>query len=175
MDTIIYKGGIDQKYLKKYMAAKALTWDEIVAILDALPKDKQGDLNRIFQNTSGILMSLVMLFLKSAKEEEDIVELERIKRIVNSCPIDEKFIRMKDKIWAVRQHIFDENAAHFLNKDYSALIKRDKNQAFIECLMEIAKTIYCNLSMAEKMIIFAKAKQLVEQVEKFKDLVNEPK
>lgn len=157
------------------MAAKALTWDEIVAMLNALPKDRQSELDTIFQHFFSATMSVVMLIRKLTKEEDEIIELERIKRIVNMCPKDELFIRAKDKIWNVRQQLLTENADYFLNKDYSAFIKKDHNQAFIECLMEIVKARYANTTDAEKGILFGKARVLIEQIEKFKNLVNEPK
>ena len=153
--------------------ARALTWDEIVVLLNAMPKDKQPQLNKIFNDASNVLMSLVTTCIKTTKDEEDIVELERLKRIMKACPPDEMFIRIKDKIWTVREHLLTGNAKYFLEKDYSSLIKKDGNQSFIESLMEIIKTLYLVASDAEKRVYFQKAKILVELVDQFRILVGD--
>ena len=162
------------RFLSK-AAVRALTWDEIVVMLNALPKDKQYELDKIFQKVSSTLMSLIMMTLKVTKEEDEIIELERIKRIVNMCPKDELFIRIKDKIWAVRQQLDAEDADYFLNKDYSAMVRRDHNQAFVEAMMEILKLRYYNSTAAEKKVYFAKGRILIAEVAAFKDLVGESK
>lgn len=128
-------------------------------------------LNDLYNTQSQIFNSIVTMVKKQLTDEEDLVEVERLQRILNLAPVDEKFIRTKDKIWAVREHIINKNAKFFLDRDYSKQIKKDGNQVFLETLISLIKEQYNALSAKDQNFYWEKASQLLIQVCKYHKLL----
>ena len=106
-------------------------------------------------------------------DDLEIVELERIKRLINFTPKDEKFIRSKGKVWAVRDHILNKDAKYFLEKDYSTIIKKDHNQAMLETLVELIKEKFENMNDKEQNFYWQKAALLLNCVVRYKRLIGD--
>ena len=153
---------------------KALDENSYNALQKRLATVDPTKLNKIYSDYGGHINKLIMLCLRQTKDEYELVELDCIKRIVNLAPADERFLRSKDKVWAVRQHIQDKNEKYFMTKDYSHLIKKDRNQSMLETIMAIAKNGFAKLSAAEKDKYWKIGNDLVSLIEAFKKLTNEP-
>jgi hypothetical protein len=152
--------------------AKPLTDAEVDEIMRRISRCDQKVITDIFEEFCNTLNSIIILVLKQLKDEREIVQLEQLRRVLNITPAFEKFIRAKDKVWAVRNHIVNKNAKYFLEKDYSSLIKKDSRQTFIESLMEIVRDNFEPLSDSEKDLYWRKASRLLNCVARFKQLTD---
>jgi len=112
--------------------------------------------------------------LDPVEDEDDLVEVERLYRIIALLPNDELFIRSKDKIWSARKQILDKNMDWFISRDYTALIKKDQKQVMIETLLRIFRTKYHSLSDEEKEFYWNKIFGILNLVAKYKKLTGEP-
>ena len=128
--------------------------------------------NEIFRSYTNAINSMLALALKQSVDEDEAVEIEQLRRVIMLCPLEEKFIRTRDKIWGARKHIVNRNADYFLKKDYSKIIKRDANQAFIEALIEIVKNRFETLDDEMKEAYWQKAAYLLNCVVRFKKAIN---
>lgn len=141
----------------------------LLATLDA------KELNEICDGYTQQIKSLISTVRKSmdpVEDEDDLVELERLSRILGFCAADEIFIRSKDKIWAAREHIINKNADWFLNRDYSKLIKKDQKQTLIETIVRFIREKYVALSEEEQNIYWRKAGELLMFVCRYKQLTD---
>jgi hypothetical protein len=129
--------------------------------------------NEIFVSYSQCINSILALVLKQCDDDEEAVDIEQFRRVLQMCPLEEKFIRTKGKVWVSRHHIINKNAVYFLNKDYSKLIKRDGNQALIESLMEIVKARYGEISTSNQEMYWSKAAKLLNIVARFRKAMSE--
>lgn len=146
--------------------------------IGSLPVSKQNQVAKIIQGYSNTISAVINMSktkvdtdLKTSTNrtdiedlEEIVVNLEQLTRILNLCPLEEKFIRTKDKVFAARQYILNKDADHFLNKDYSAIVKKDHNQAFIERMMEIVQESYRRFTPEELERYWIKAAELLRYV-----------
>jgi len=130
-------------------------------------------LTDIYNTCSQVINSLLVIILKQTDDEEEIVEVERLKRVINLAPVEERFIRTKDKIWAAREHILNKNADWFLNRDYKNLIKKDHNQVLIETIVSLVKDRYNSLNEEDREKYWEKAILLLRNVARFKKLIGE--
>lgn len=150
-----------------------LTDDDCNRLMQKIIKADATEMNDIFRTYSNTITAILTMVIKNAQDDEDIVEIERIKRIINFAPIEEKFIRSKDKIWAVRHHILNKNLQYFMEKDYSAVIKRDHNQAMLEAIVEIIKNGIAKLSQDDLDFYWKKAALMLKCAARFKKAVGE--
>ena len=152
---------------------KELTKKEIQEIQQKLAKVDQTELNKIFISYKQIITSLITLVKEQAKQnndEDDIVVLEQLARIVSLAPLDEIFIRSHDEIWDYKEQILTKDSDFFLNKNYSLVIKKDKNQQFLETLIAIIKTNFPILDKKEQNFYWVKVASLLNAVIKYKKL-----
>jgi hypothetical protein len=147
---------------------KPLSEDDVLNEMKALNSIPPDQMNKIINNYTNALAAMLTMSVENTSEEEQIVELEQIKRIMGLCPSVEKFIRSKDKVWGARKHILDRNADYFMNKDYGKLIKKDANQAFIESIIELIKDRYDNMEKKELDFYWDKATVMLRCVATFK-------
>lgn len=119
------------------------------------------------------LITYVRKSLNPKTDEDDIIEIDRIMRIVNMCPKDDLFIRSKDKIWHARNHILSKDAKWFLDRDYSGLIKKDHKQRMIETIIKMTRSRYLQLTDSERDFYWEKAFEMLRLVATFKKLTNE--
>lgn len=152
---------------------KALDDDTLNNLQKRLATVNPTELNKIYSDYGGLINKLILLCLKQTKDESEKVELECIKRIVNLAPSDERFLRSKDKIWAVRSYILEKKEDYFLNKDYSHLIKKDRNQAMLETIMAIAKNGFKRLTPIEKDAYWTIGMDLLRLIAQFKKMTGE--
>jgi hypothetical protein len=153
--------------------AKPLSEADIEAQKKRLAEADPKELNEIFNTCSQVINSILVMVLKQTKDEEDIVEVERLKRVINLAPLDERFLRSKDKIWAAREHILNKNADWFLKRDYKGLIKKDHNQVLIETIVSLVKERYDSMSTEDREKYWQKAIMLLRNVGRYKKLIGE--
>lgn len=147
---------------------KPLSDDDILNETRALNSLSSDVMNKILEDYRNAIASMMTMMVENTKEEEQIVQLEQVKRVLGLCPDVEKFLRSKDKVWGVRKYILAKNADYFLNKDYSSLIKKDSKQAFIESLIELLKERYEEMDPRELAFYWEKASVLLNCVAQFK-------
>ena len=152
---------------------KPLSEADVANAMKKLASADPKELNDIFNKYAQALNGVLVMAQKQAVDETEIIEVERIKRIVNFVPVEERFIRTKDKIWAVREHIINKNAKYFMEKDYSAAIKKDGNQAMIETLVDLVKEKFATITEQEKDFYWKKGAMMLNCIVRFKKLVGE--
>jgi hypothetical protein len=130
-------------------------------------------LSDLFDEFGREINHLVLMVKRRTTDISELVQIERVVRLMGICPPDEKFLRVKDKVFAVREHILNKNAAYFLNKDYSGLIKKDSKQAFIESLVETIKNTYDELTDKEKEMYWDKGLKILRLVIEYRLLVGD--
>lgn len=157
-------------------APPPLTDADVEIILKRLSKLSSKDVNKIFDDYVNLIKTLISTVRKTLDfdDEDQIVELDRMIRIINLAPNDEIFIRSKDKIWFARSHIENKNEDWFINRDYSAHIKKDQKQVMIETLISIIQTGFSEMSPREKEVYWGKAQQMLDIVKRYKMLTGEP-
>jgi hypothetical protein len=119
------------------------------------------------------LINILKKTLNQKTDEMELVELDRLLRLIKLIPSDEVFIRIKDKLWAARDHILAKNSDWFLNRDYSRLIKKDKKQTMIETIINVVKIKYNALSIEEREFYWTAVFNLLNTVSVFKKLTGE--
>jgi predicted choloylglycine hydrolase len=152
---------------------KPLTDADVAQTIKRIADADANELNDIYNKYANAILSILTMGQKQTKDEDELVELDRLKRIINLTPSDERFIRTKDKVWAVREHIINKNAKFFIERDYSAAIKKDHNQGFIETLISIIKYKFTQLTKTEQDFYWKKAAILLNCVARFKKAVGE--
>lgn len=152
---------------------RAMSDDDVRNEMKVISKMPEVFTNSLFHGYSATIQSIVALALAHCDDDEDAAEIDSLRRLVKLCPLEELFIRTKDKVWAVRNHILGKNASYFLEKDYSGMIKQDSNKAFIETLMEIIKTNFQELDTSDQNEYWKKAATLLNYVGQFKKKMNE--
>jgi CII-binding regulator of phage lambda lysogenization HflD len=150
---------------------KPLTENDVLDEMKKIVKIPPKVLNEIFQTYSNTLTSLLSLAKQQCTDESDIVELERLKRVISLCPLEEKFIRTKDKIWSVRIQIIAKDSQYFIEKDYSANIKKDQNQIMMETLMELTVDKFSNMSDTHKEAYWKKLLVLLNLIARYKKAI----
>lgn len=163
----------EKKSEQHVQIARTLTDDDVAEMQKRISQANPDVINDIYRRYSDCLNGLISLAREQTTDETEIVELERLKRIINLAPIDERFIRSKDKIWNVREHIINKDSKFFMERDYSANIKKDHNQTFIETIIEITKDKFTTLSDKEKDFYWKKAATLLNCVVRFKKELGE--
>ena len=151
------------------MPAKALSDDDARQQLILLSKIDTTIAEKITQDFGNAVVKLVSITIAACQDDEDdLVELDRLQRILRNVPADEMFVRAKDKIWESRKHIIAKDIEHFLNRDYRKNIKRDHNQVFLESLVEIIKTRFSDLSPEDRELYWGYAATLLNLVTQYK-------
>ncbi len=146
---------------------------DVERIMSRIAQTDGKEANRIFDAFNVELNRLISTIRSQITEEHEIVECERIKRILGMLPVEQKFLRMKEKVWHVRRHIINKDRDFFFNRDYGKMIKRDKNQAFIEAAIEIVKAHFDVLTPAEKDFYWRSAAKMLKLVIDFKKELGE--
>lgn len=153
-----------------------LTDDDVLAVQKKLVNIDPKQLNEIYNTYKQTLNSMLAIAKEQAKmanEEDDIITIEHICRVLNLAPVDEIFIRSKEKIWHHQDKIIHRDAKYFIEKNYSAMIKKDKNQAFLESLISIIKSKFLELTKEQQNVYWARSAALLNCVIRFKKLVGE--
>lgn len=153
-----------------------ITDEDVAAVNRRLAKLDIKVMNEIFNTYIQQVKSLVNTAVKMLDPEEDedqLVELERVKRLVNFLPADECFIRSKDKIWWARKQILRKNAGWFLNRDYSNNIKKDHKQAMIETIIRAVQEKFPKMTTEEQDLFWTKGIQMLQVVAKYKKVSGE--
>jgi CII-binding regulator of phage lambda lysogenization HflD len=152
---------------------KALDDDDVNNMLRMTANANPDVINEIYRTYANTLNTILTMVQKQATEEEELVEVDRVKRIINMLPIEERFMRTKDKVWAVQDHIFNKNIKYFLDKDYSHIIKRDSKQVMIETLVELVKNRAIDLQPNEMDFYWNKAVILLNCIGRFKKAIGD--
>lgn len=146
------------------MTAVPLNEDDVNNEIKVLNMMDSEFTNKLFTDFSNTINSILTMALKQSETDMEKVELDRLCRILRLCPVEEKFIRAKDKIWNVRQHIANKNANYFIEKDYSVMIKKDGNQSFLETLTDIVRDRFEDMNDKEQALYWEKANKLLHCV-----------
>lgn len=155
---------------------KPLTDDDINASKAKLASLDGKKINEIcdgYTRQIKLLINTAKKTLSKKDDEDEIVELERLARLVALLPSDEIFLRSKDKIWHTRKQILDKNVEWFMNRDYSKNIKKDQKQTMIETIIKVVRRKFVALSEDEKNQYWMKAIELLRLVAEFKKLTGE--
>lgn len=157
---------------------KPLSEDDVLAVMKRLSNLDGNMVNEICNTYAKEIKRLVNTVERSLKEEKDdnedeLVEIDRLRRIISLCPTDELFIRSKDKIWYTRYQIVNKNSDWFLNRDYGSQIKKDHKKAMIETLIRLAQGRFNSLSAEEQDVYWDSAFKLLNIVSKYKKLTGE--
>jgi len=130
-------------------------------------------LDNIFTKYCQVLNSIIVNAKNQTNDEHELLEIDRVKRIINLCPVEERFIRTKDKVWAAREYLLNKNIDYFLKKDYSKIIKKDNKQTLIESILECTKTIFLSLSKEEQNVYWQKGAELIKYIVEYKQLIGD--
>ncbi len=152
---------------------KSFTTDEDIDRLRAqLSRVNPDELNKIyngFSNALGMIITLGIQNIKKYKGDNDeIANLERVRRIVNLAPNDEKLLRSKEKVWEVRKYIIEKDAEYFLKKDYSKYIRNDWKKEFITEVLLTVRNYYAVSNKEEQELYWKHANSLLYWVSYFK-------
>jgi len=157
---------------------KALDDEDVLKIYKIItdecknPKDLK-EFNNIATKYSLILFDILNICKKKhAKNESQKNSLDRLTNILRFCPHDEIFIRSMGKVWNVRDRFETRDVEYLMNRDYSALIKKDVKQDIILTIMDAVKKIFNTLPPQEKEYFWGKANELLSLITSFKKLVN---
>jgi len=154
----------------------SLSQNEVDNMINSFNNVDPDKINKILNNYSNCLSKMIAFTLSVVKkngDEDEIIEIEHLKRIIALCPIEERIIRTKDKVWDSREHILNRNADYFLNRDYSNMIKNDQNQAMIETLIDAVKNNYNKLSKEEKEYYWNGTIKMLKYVIEFKKITGD--
>lgn len=154
----------------------SLSQNEVDNMINSFNNVDPDKINKILNNYSNCLSKMIAFTLSVVKkngDEDEIIEIEHLKRIIALCPIEERIIRTKDKVWDSREHILNRNADYFLNRDYSNMIKNDQNQAMIETLIDSVKNNYNKLSKEEKEYYWNGTIKMLKYVIEFKKITGD--
>ena len=157
------------------LAPEPLSDDAVNAILIKMGKLNPKDINYIcdtFAQCINKLLKTILFTLDSYNDEDDIVEIDRLKRIIGLCPKDELFIRSKDKLWHTRYHIMEKNENWFFSYDYSKNIKKDFKQSMIETLIKLIMRKWKELTTDEKNKYWVEIIKMLQLVAMFKKLIS---
>lgn len=158
---------------KEFETAKPLTEQDIMLIRKRLANLESKSLDSILNSYSQLVSGIITMALKITKEDDEIAEIEHLRRLVIIVPKDELFIRSKDKIWDAREKILNKDADWFIKRDYSKLIKKDSKQTMIETLVNVVKRYYPELDDDEKNMYWKKAIGLLQVVAEYKKIAKE--
>lgn len=150
-----------------------MTDDDVLIERKKIASLDQKELNLIFTGYAQCINSILVMTIKQTKDEEELVELERLKRLINFISVDERFIRTKDKLWASKDFILAKDEKFFLSYEYNDMIASDEKKEFIEGLIDSLRDRYINMTTDEKELYWSKAKKLIIYIAKFKKLANE--
>lgn len=153
--------------------ADSLDDEKINKILANIKGKESERLVKVFQTFSNKIAALITLCSRTVKKEYDIIQIERIKRIIRLCPLEEKLLRCKDKIFTVRDHIINRNADYFLNRDYSNYIKEDEKKEFINDIIDLIKRNYSQLKKEEQELYWPIGLELLKCVIEFMQITGE--
>jgi hypothetical protein len=155
-------------------SVRPLTDDDVDAEMRTLDKVKdKAALNDIFTNFKRSLLTMINVSENQTTLESEKIELARIKRLLIILPEYEVFMRVKDKVWAVKDRIMNKDAEFFLNRDYSHLIKKDAKQAMIETLISIVKNKYFTLAEEHQNFYWGKGLELLKLIIAYKKLLRD--
>lgn len=155
---------------------KPMSEEDVLEVMSKLSSLDAKEINAICDGYTQKIKGLVTYVKKSLNtktDEDELIEIDRIMRLINMCPKDELFIRSKDKIWHARYHILDRDSDWFLNRDYGSSIKKDHKQRMIETLIRLIQSKWKKMSDEEHELYWEKAFELLNLVARFKKLTNE--
>lgn len=145
---------------------KLMTDDDVYAeIRTYMSKMNATELESLLQTFKNTINSLLSFATeKVSGDEEDCANLERVRRIIGFLPPEEIFIRVKDKVWAVRDHIINENLQYFMDKDYGNMIKKDQKQELLENIICVIKDYVTQMSEEDIQTLWTKGKIMLRCV-----------
>ncbi len=155
---------------------KPMSEEDVLEVMAKMAKLDAKEINAICEGYANKLKSMIVYIknkLHARKDEDELVELDRILRLINMCPKDELFIRSKDKIWHARYHIIQRDSHWFLNRDYSASSKKDNKQRMIETLIRMIQAKWKKMSEDERELYWQLAFEILNLVANFKKLTDE--
>jgi HSP90 family molecular chaperone len=150
--------------------AKPLSADDVLRIRKEIATLNQDKLHTIINTYCSHINSVITMVKEQLTDETEIAEMERLKRIIGFCPKEELFIRTKEKVWNVRDHIINKDMEFFYNRDYSSMVKKDENQSFIEALMNIVKYNFKQLTPKEQDRYWNRGIMMLKNIVEFEKL-----
>ncbi len=147
--------------------------EQIAERLERLRSCDPDEINNIYDEFSRAAVRMLTFSKKKCAkmDEEIIVEVERLSRLINIAPNFEKFHRCIDKIYQVREKILNRDEDFFIKKDYTGVIKKDEKQQMLETLKEVILTCWDSLDDRDKNFYWNQALIMLKQVLRFKILL----
>ena len=151
-----------------------LTDDDVDSVERRVNKLKNEDIdkvNKICEQFYHALLGLIATSRTFTKDDEDLAELDRIKRLLCLIPKFEVFIRVQGRLWHFREKILECDMDYFLNLDYSGAIKKDHKAKMIESIIGIVKDKFPKLSKADQTLFWQKTTLLLNYTAQFRKIV----
>lgn len=150
---------------KEVLHFTPLSDDEIKVLRQRLLKIERKHRNDIIDSFAKSLKQVVLMAKKACKKEDEIVELDRVRRILNILPNDDLFLFCHDKIWLVREQIKKRNVDFFMNVVCD--IPKDDTQDLVFALIELVRDNYNKLSAVDKDAYWKCVQILLDSVDRF--------
>lgn len=101
-------------------------------------------LDSIFNRFSNLLNGMIKRLIEGTDKTDpgsldELGQLESLRRIIGMVPVDEKFFRCKDKIYAAHTRILEGNVDWFVHQEYDHIVKDDSNKDMIMTLIRMIK------------------------------------
>jgi len=157
------------------MEVKALSYEDIEKIRASFSDKDYDELNKIFDKFRHHINNVLVMTLKQTSEEDidEIVEIERLKRLINLAPSDAIFLRCKDKLWDARTNLINKEIKWFVDRDFSHLIKKDQNQVMIETILNLVKHKVMHINETDQAVYWKQLHSLLHVIASYKKLVGE--
>lgn len=132
--------------------ARPLDDDDVAREQELIYKLSEKNQQIFSELTNEYLLSIKRILVAAESvctDDKEKAEIDRLKRIIKLCPLDELFIRSKDKIYSAREQIKNKDMAFFTKKEYKSLIKEDFKKSMIESILSIVKYRCMTLTQEE--------------------------
>ncbi len=146
----------------KFETVNEVSMKELSKRLASIDKKNRNDIIDTFAKS---MKQIVLMAKKACKKEEETVELDRVRRILNLLPNDNLFLFCQGKIWVLREPIKKRDADFFLKAKFD--IHEDEDQDLILALIELVRDNYNRLSKADQDAYWRHIFNLLDCVDRF--------
>lgn len=147
--------------------------DRVEKLVNKLKNDDIDKVNKICEQFYHALLGLIATSRTFTKDDDDLAELDRIKRLLCLIPKFEVFIRVQGRIWHFREKILESDMDYFLSLDYSGAIKKDHKAKMIESIIAIVKDKFPKLSKTDQTLFWQKTTLLLKYTAEFRKIIGD--
>lgn len=141
--------------------------------LVTVKRDLTKDISDILVEFHSTVFKMVKIAKKLEPNNIDVEWLQN--KLALARDVDPLLIinRCKDKIWAYRNEILEENTDFFMNNHFSQFIKNDENKTFMYTLLGLFKKRFLEFTKEEQKYIWSSAKSMLALVIKYKKAIGD--